>query len=254
MRVAATVRSVPLPPTCRPPRRRKRTPASAVAAARRRAALPGRLRADARAGAAARGGDARCPSCRSMPPPFTPADEPESDVSRRRRTTSRTRSQESDAHELPVPLPVSNYRLPDPRVLARGTRPTGKDVDVERVGASLLAALTEHGVEARLIGTVSGPRVTRYELQLARGHEGLARHGAARRPRLRARHDRDPHPRADPRQAGGRRRGAQPLAEPRLARRSRRRARDRLAADGLARQGHLRPDGGRRPRARCRTC
>ena len=47
--------------------------------------------------------------------------------------------------------------------------PEGKDVDVERVGASLLAALTEHGVEARLIGTVSGPRVTRYELQLAPG-------------------------------------------------------------------------------------
>ena len=68
-----------------------------------------------------------------------------------------------------MPLPVSNYRLPDARVLQRGTRPTGKDVDVERVGASLLAALTEHGVEARLIGTVSGPRVTRYELQLAPG-------------------------------------------------------------------------------------
>ena len=70
---------------------------------------------------------------------------------------------------LPVPVPVSNYRLPDPKVLARGTRPAGKDVDVERVGASLLAALTEHGVECRLIGTVSGPRVTRYELQLAPG-------------------------------------------------------------------------------------
>ncbi len=68
-----------------------------------------------------------------------------------------------------MPLPVSNYRLPDPRVLARGTRPTGKDVDVERVGASLIAALTEHGVDARLIGTVSGPRVTRYEMQLAAG-------------------------------------------------------------------------------------
>ncbi|MDX6599052.1 MAG: segregation ATPase FtsK/SpoIIIE, family [Gaiellales bacterium] len=77
--------------------------------------------------------------------------------------------QESDAHEAVVPPAVSNYRLPDARVLQRGTRPTGKDVDVERVGASLLAALTEHGVEARLIGTVSGPRVTRYELQLAPG-------------------------------------------------------------------------------------
>ncbi|MDX6412337.1 MAG: segregation ATPase FtsK/SpoIIIE, family, partial [Gaiellaceae bacterium] len=30
-------------------------------------------------------------------------------------------------------------------------------------------ALTEHGVDARLFGTVSGPRVTRYEMQLAAG-------------------------------------------------------------------------------------
>ena len=42
------------------------------------------------------------------------------------------------------------------------------------------------------------------------GHEGLEGRRAQGRPLLRARDDRDPHPRADPRQAGRRRRGAQP--------------------------------------------
>ena len=64
----------------------------------------------------------------------------------------------------------------------------------------------------RSIGQISGPRVTRYELQLAPGTkvgEGREPQG---RPQLRARDDRDPHPRADPGQAGGRRRGAEPRA------------------------------------------
>ena len=105
-----------------------------------------------------------------MPPPFQPEeqhDEPTGEITAATTTPSRRRSPTRTSSRCR--LPVSNYRLPDPRVLSRGTRPTGKDVDVERVGASLLAALTEHGVEARLIGTVSGPRVTRYELQLAPG-------------------------------------------------------------------------------------
>ena len=61
-----------------------------------------------------------------------------------------------------------------------------------------------------MVGTVAGPHVTRYELRLAPGikmskvaqlKDDLAYALAA---------DRRPHPRADPRQAGGRRRGAQP--------------------------------------------
>ena len=82
------------------------------------------------------------------------------------------------------------------------------------------------------------------------GDEGLEGRRAEGRPLLRARDDRDPHPRADPRQAGGRRRGAEPLAEPRHARRRlRRAARDLEPAVGLARQGHLRPRDLDRPRA-----
>ncbi len=61
------------------------------------------------------------------------------------------------------------YKLPDPRVLRKGAAVVGGDPDAERIARTLLNALSEHGVEARLIGTVSGPRVTRYELQLAPG-------------------------------------------------------------------------------------
>ena len=43
------------------------------------------------------------------------------------------------------------------------------DAGRERVAAALTEALQHFGVEARIVGTVSGPRVTRYELKLAPG-------------------------------------------------------------------------------------
>ena len=69
------------------------------------------------------------------------------------------------------------------------------------------------------------------------------------RPRLRARGDRHPHPRADPRQDGGRRRGAQRAPAHRPARRRQPgRAARLVAADDLARQGRRRQGDRRRPR------
>ena len=68
-----------------------------------------------------------------------------------------------------VPSDAPPYVLPDPRVLRRGRPAPNGDADVERVSRALVAALAEHGVDAHLVGTVSGPRVTRYELQLAPG-------------------------------------------------------------------------------------
>ena len=167
VRVAATVRSVPvteMTDAVRP--RRRRTPASALPPLDSEAQFPDVFE---RAPEPEMTFVPPLPVMPPLPPPFQPdepRDEPTGEVTAAHDDVP---PQESDAHELVAPLPVSNYRLPDPGLLARGTRPTGKDVDVERVGASLLAALTEHGVECRLIGTVSGPRVTRYELQLAPG-------------------------------------------------------------------------------------
>ena len=82
------------------------------------------------------------------------------------------------------------------------------------------------------------------------GNEGLEGGGAPRRSLLRARDDRDPHPGADPGQAGGRGRGAEPRAAPGHARRHLRR--DSVVcepAERLARQGHRRQLGLDRPGA-----
>jgi DNA segregation ATPase FtsK/SpoIIIE, S-DNA-T family len=63
-----------------------------------------------------------------------------------------------------------DYRLPKPAFLKRSNG--GQKLDtkgVERVGAQLVEALSHFNVEGRVIGTVTGPHVTRYELRLAPG-------------------------------------------------------------------------------------
>jgi S-DNA-T family DNA segregation ATPase FtsK/SpoIIIE len=67
------------------------------------------------------------------------------------------------------PATDAPYRLPDAAVLHRSAAVARSSVGDERVAAALLEALAHFGVEARLVGTVAGPRVTRYELQLAPG-------------------------------------------------------------------------------------
>ena len=62
------------------------------------------------------------------------------------------------------------YQLPD-RSLLRHSPPAkegGGDV-AERTAAALVQTLAHFGVEATIVGQISGPRVTRYELQLAPG-------------------------------------------------------------------------------------
>jgi DNA segregation ATPase FtsK/SpoIIIE, S-DNA-T family len=64
-----------------------------------------------------------------------------------------------------------DYRLPDPgQVLERGAPDKGPDKkDHEATARTLLEALGHFGVEARIVGTVTGPHVSRYELKLAPG-------------------------------------------------------------------------------------
>ncbi len=64
----------------------------------------------------------------------------------------------------------SEYRLPD-RTLLKASPPARDDAtDVsERTAKVLVQALANFGVEATIVGTISGPRVVRYELQLAPG-------------------------------------------------------------------------------------
>jgi DNA segregation ATPase FtsK/SpoIIIE, S-DNA-T family len=62
------------------------------------------------------------------------------------------------------------YQLPDRGILRQA--PPGSELSgdvAERTAAALVQTLAHFGVEATIVGQISGPRVTRYELQLAPG-------------------------------------------------------------------------------------
>jgi S-DNA-T family DNA segregation ATPase FtsK/SpoIIIE len=66
--------------------------------------------------------------------------------------------------------PRPEYRLPEPSLLRRSAPGTGPNAEASRRTAeALLVCLANFGVEATVVGQISGPRVTRYELQLAPG-------------------------------------------------------------------------------------
>ena len=146
--------------------------------------------------------------------------------------------------------PDFEWTVPDPASLKRSSEEAARPdtAGQEKVAAQLVEALGHFGVEARVIGKVAGPHITRYELRLAPGHQGRQGRAAQGRPRVRARRVRHPHPGADPRQAGGRRRGPERAPPDRPPRRRLPGAAEGLvAADRLARQGRRRPRDRRRP-------
>ncbi len=62
------------------------------------------------------------------------------------------------------------YAAPPIKALEKGKADPGPDTrDREAVAGALLESLAHFGIEARLLGIVSGPHVSRYELQLAPG-------------------------------------------------------------------------------------
>jgi S-DNA-T family DNA segregation ATPase FtsK/SpoIIIE len=61
-----------------------------------------------------------------------------------------------------------SYVLPEADLLRRSKPSSGPKND-ERVAKTLVQALSNFGVDATIVGQISGPRVTRYELQLAPG-------------------------------------------------------------------------------------
>jgi DNA segregation ATPase FtsK/SpoIIIE, S-DNA-T family len=70
----------------------------------------------------------------------------------------------------PASAEHAGYRLPDASVLRRSRADKGQpEKAIERTAEALVQALANFGVEAHITGQVVGPRVTRYELQLAPG-------------------------------------------------------------------------------------
>ena len=162
---------------------------------------------------------------------------------------------EPDGEEARARLPRGREApagcCPTRRCCSASASHTGETPDAIRsVSRRLVETLGHFGIAAQVIGTVSGPRVTRYELQLAPGIKVSRVAVAQGRPRLRAGGHRHPRAGADPRQDGGRRRGAQRAGQLRVARRHPPALPAQRLADGLlARQGRLRQGRPRRPRA-----
>jgi DNA segregation ATPase FtsK/SpoIIIE, S-DNA-T family len=69
------------------------------------------------------------------------------------------------------PAPVhGDYKLPDRALLTVSKPGAGPNSEAgQRVADALVTCLAHFGVEATVIGQIAGPRVTRYELQLAPG-------------------------------------------------------------------------------------
>jgi S-DNA-T family DNA segregation ATPase FtsK/SpoIIIE len=63
------------------------------------------------------------------------------------------------------------WRVPSPRFLTRSTGEAARPdtAGQEQVAATLLQTLGHFGVDAKLVGRVTGPHITRYELRLAPG-------------------------------------------------------------------------------------
>jgi S-DNA-T family DNA segregation ATPase FtsK/SpoIIIE len=78
---------------------------------------------------------------------------------------------ESQESLFPLPeAPLAEYELPDRNLLKKSKGGAGPNTEAgQRVADALVTCLAHFGVEATVIGQIAGPRVTRYELQLAPG-------------------------------------------------------------------------------------
>jgi S-DNA-T family DNA segregation ATPase FtsK/SpoIIIE len=96
------------------------------------------------------------------------ADEPEQEAEAEpaadRTPMGEKRGGVTESEEIDYEAPVAE------RVLERGAPDKGPDKrDHEEIARTLLETLGHFGVEARIVGTVTGPHVSRYELKLAPG-------------------------------------------------------------------------------------
>ena len=81
-------------------------------------------------------------------------------------TLDETQTSLFDVLETPQP----EYELPDRSLLRRSNPTTGPNAEAnQRTADALVQCLANFGVDATMVAMVSGPRVTRYELQLAAG-------------------------------------------------------------------------------------
>ena len=118
------------------------------------------------------------------PEPFVPEPEPEPEVVEEPRLAEDPDTDEPGVTRASADLtPQGRYRpsvtespdfewtVPDPAALKRSSEESARPdtAGQEKVAAQLVEALGHFGVDARVIGKVAGPHITRYELRLAPG-------------------------------------------------------------------------------------
>ncbi|HTE60217.1 MAG TPA: DNA translocase FtsK [Solirubrobacteraceae bacterium] len=111
----------------------------------------------------------------ATPAPQTLAEDPETDEPGVTRSTREIKPEDLTPqgrlrHSV-TDSPDFVWTVPDTRFLTRSTADANRPdtVGQEKVAAQLVEALGHFGVEARVIGMVAGPHITRYELRLAPG-------------------------------------------------------------------------------------
>ena len=92
-------------------------------------------------------------------------------AARRRRWTPEQLTPQGRYRSEVTDSPDFVWERPDPAMLTRSTEDANRPdtVGQEKVAAQLIEALGHFNIEARVIGMVSGPHITRYELRLAPG-------------------------------------------------------------------------------------
>jgi S-DNA-T family DNA segregation ATPase FtsK/SpoIIIE len=112
------------------------------------------------------------------PPEFEPEPEPEEPLdeagepeSRRPKAAPEDLTPQGRYRASITDDPEFVWRLPSTRVLVRSTADQAKPdtAGQEQVARQLVEALGHFGVEAKVVGRVTGPHITRYELRLAPG-------------------------------------------------------------------------------------
>jgi S-DNA-T family DNA segregation ATPase FtsK/SpoIIIE len=97
------------------------------------------------------------------PPPAADADLDGEPLAEDLTPMGKKRSRVTESEEVDYKLPSAGYL----RRSAPGAKVNTREQ--ERLSSSLVEALSHFGVDARVVGTVAGPHVTRYELRLAPG-------------------------------------------------------------------------------------
>jgi S-DNA-T family DNA segregation ATPase FtsK/SpoIIIE len=97
------------------------------------------------------------------PPPPEPGEQSDQPLQEELTPMGKRRSSVTESEEVDYRLPSTSYLRRSAGAAKVNTR------EQERLSGQLVEALSHFGIDARVVGTVAGPHVTRYELRLAPG-------------------------------------------------------------------------------------